>query len=96
MRDWLKKIASGRKNKRILMEQSKLETKSIWPKGKTYSRCQKGIHLCDASHLVIVRRRRKCTSYAKRGKPRNDAQETGAGVMRRKKQTVLKAREIFV
>ena len=30
VRDWLK-IASGRKNKRSLIEQSKLETKSIWP-----------------------------------------------------------------
>lgn len=43
------------------------------PKGKTYSRWHKGIHFCDASQLVIVRRRWKCTSYAKRRKPRNDA-----------------------
>ena len=54
-------------------QNSKQRAFGRYPKGKTYSRCQKGIHLCDASHLVIVRRRRKCTSYAKRGKPRNDA-----------------------
>ena len=68
-RIWSKKINAVGWNS----QNSKQRAFGQCPKGKTYSRCQKGIHLCDVSHLVKVRRRRKCTSYAKRGKPRNDA-----------------------